>query len=76
MKTQKSLLHLAVAFALFNSFGAHAANTGELPCTTTEQCAAQAAKVGATPDSSQTARQAKGDPVVRAPAMCCSWKKS
>ncbi|MFL1493620.1 argininosuccinate lyase [Pseudomonas antarctica] len=58
----KSLLHLAVTFALFNSVGAYAANTGELPCTTTEQCAAQAAKVGATPDSSQTEHKTKGDP--------------
>ncbi|MCC1673248.1 hypothetical protein KSI81_23910, partial [Salmonella enterica subsp. enterica serovar Indiana] len=55
----KSLLSLAVAFALFNSLSAYAANTGELPCTTTEQCAAQAAKVGATPDSSQTGHKAK-----------------
>ena len=58
----KSLLSLAVTFALCNSLSAYAANTGELPCTTTEQCAAQAAKVGATPDSSQTEHKAKGDP--------------
>lgn len=58
----KSLLSLAVTFTLFNSLSAYAANTGELPCTTTEQCAAQAAKVGATPDSSQTEHKAKGDP--------------
>ncbi|NWD89285.1 argininosuccinate lyase, partial [Pseudomonas sp. K5002] len=55
MNSRKSLIHLAVAFALFSSYGAYAADTGALPCKTTEECAAQAAKVGATPGSSQSA---------------------
>ena len=62
MNSRKSLIHLAVAFALFSSYGAYAADTGALPCKTTEECAAQAAKVGATPGSSQSAHKAKGDP--------------
>lgn len=45
-----------------SSYGAYAADTGALPCKTTEECAAQAAKVGATPGSSQSAHKAKGDP--------------
>ena len=60
MPTRKNLIHLAVAFALFNSYGAYAANTAELPCATTEQCAAQAAKIGATVDKSK-ARDSKGE---------------
>ncbi|WP_339530094.1 argininosuccinate lyase [Pseudomonas mucidolens] len=62
MNTKKTLIHLAVAFALLSSYGAYAADTGQLPCNTTEQCAAQAAKIGATPDASQTQRKTKGDP--------------
>ena len=60
MPTRKSLIHLAVAFALFNSYGVYAANTAELPCATTEQCAAQAAKIGATVDKS-SAKGNKGE---------------
>jgi argininosuccinate lyase len=45
--TRKTLIHLAVAIALTTSYGAYAANTADLPCATTEQCAAQAAKIGA-----------------------------
>ncbi|QJI44371.1 argininosuccinate lyase [Pseudomonas sp. ADAK2] len=62
MFTQKKLIHLAVVFTLFSSYGAYAADTGELPCKTTEQCAAQAAKVGASVDTSQASHKAKGDP--------------
>jgi len=57
MPATKTLLHLAVAFALSGSYGAFAANTADLPCATTEQCAAQAAKIGATVDKSK----GKGD---------------
>lgn len=53
MPTTKTLLHLAVAYVLSASYGAYAANTAELPCATTEQCAAQAAKIGATVDKSK-----------------------
>lgn len=48
MPTRKTLLHLAVAYVLSTSYGAYAANTAEVPCKTTEECAAQAAKIGAT----------------------------
>lgn len=51
-----------MVFTLFSSYGAYAADTGELPCKTTEQCAAQAAKVGASVDTSQASHKAKGDP--------------
>jgi argininosuccinate lyase len=60
MPTRKTLIHLAVAFALFNSYGAYAANTAEVPCATTEQCAAQAAKIGATVDKSKS-KGSKGE---------------
>jgi argininosuccinate lyase len=48
MPDLKNSIQLAIALALFGSGGAQAANTAELPCATTEQCAAQAAKIGAT----------------------------
>ena len=54
MPIRKNLVHLAVVFALFGSYGAYAANTADLPCKTTEECAAQAAKIGATVDKSKT----------------------
>lgn len=62
MYAQKKLIHLAVAFALFSCYGVYAADTGELPCRTTEQCASQAAKVGAAVDATQAVQKAKGDP--------------
>ncbi|TBU76545.1 argininosuccinate lyase [Pseudomonas daroniae] len=52
MRTRKTLLHLAVAYALFISYGAQAANTAEVPCRTTAECAEQARKIGATVDKS------------------------
>lgn len=57
MRTTKTLIHLAVAYVLSTSYGAYAANTAEVPCATTEQCAAQAAKIGA----SVNKPKAKGD---------------
>jgi argininosuccinate lyase len=53
MPNNKTLLHLAIVCVLGTSYGAYAANTAELPCATTEQCAAQAAKIGATVDKSK-----------------------
>jgi argininosuccinate lyase len=53
MPTRKTLLHLAVAYVLSTSYGAYAANTAEVPCKTTEECAAQAAKIGATVEKSK-----------------------
>jgi argininosuccinate lyase len=58
MPYRTRLTHLAVAFALFGSHYVHAANTAEVPCATTEQCAAQAAKIGATVEKPK----AKGNP--------------
>jgi len=52
MRTRKTLLHLAVVYALFTSSSALAANTAELPCRTTAECAEQARKIGATVDKS------------------------
>lgn len=52
MRTRKTLLHLAVVYALFASSSALAANTAELPCRTTAECAEQARKIGATVDKS------------------------
>ena len=54
MNLKNNLLYLAVACALSNSLMAVAANTAEAPCATTEQCAAQAAKIGATVDKSKS----------------------
>jgi argininosuccinate lyase len=54
----RHLTHLAVAIALSTSYNAFAANTAELPCATTEQCAAQAAKIGATVEKAK----ARGNP--------------
>lgn len=54
MPIRENLVHLAVVLALFGSYGAYAANTTDLPCKTTEECAAQAAKIGATVDKSKT----------------------
>lgn len=51
MKTRKTLIHLAVASSLFIAHSALAANTAELPCRTTTECASQAAKIGATVDA-------------------------
>jgi argininosuccinate lyase len=53
MPSRKNVLHLVIASLLATSYGAHAANTAEKPCATTEQCAAQAAKIGATVDKSK-----------------------
>jgi argininosuccinate lyase len=53
MPTTKTLLHLAVACVLSTSYGAYAANTAEVSCKTTEECAAQAAKIGATVEKSK-----------------------
>lgn len=50
MKTRKAPIHLAVAYSLFLAHGALAADTAELPCRSTADCAAQAAKVGASVD--------------------------
>lgn len=50
MKFRKNLIHLAIAYSLFFSYGAQAANTADLPCRTTAECAAQAEKIGATVD--------------------------
>lgn len=58
MKFSKPLLTLAVSYALFSA-GAFAANTAEVPCSTTEQCAAQAAKIGASVDKPK-AKATKG----------------
>ena len=52
MRTTKTLLHLAVVYGLCASSGALAANTAELPCRTTAECAEQARKIGATVDQS------------------------
>lgn len=52
MRTRKTLLHLAVVYALFASPGVLAANTAELQCRTTVECAQQARKIGATVDKS------------------------
>jgi len=54
MNLKNNLLYLAVACALSSSFAAVAANTADAPCATTEQCAAQAAKIGATVDKSKS----------------------
>ena len=54
MNLKNNVLYLAVACALSNSLMAVAANTAEAPCATTEQCAAQAAKIGATVDKSRS----------------------
>ncbi|HEX8596563.1 MAG TPA: argininosuccinate lyase [Pseudomonas sp.] len=54
MPTRKTLLHLAVAYVLSTSYSAYAANTAEVPCKTTEECAAQAAKIGATVEKSKS----------------------
>lgn len=58
LKNPKSLVHLAVIVALLNSPVTFAANTADLPCKTTEECAAQAARIGATVDKPK----AKGNP--------------
>src|SRR5690606_1000337 len=61
MYTQKTLLSLAVAFALATShLSLHAADTADLPCRTTAECAAEAAKIGATVER-VGARQGKHD---------------
>jgi len=52
------LTPLAIIVALFGSHCAYAANTAGVPCATTEQCAAQAAKIGATVEKPKLA----GDP--------------
>jgi len=57
MNTKKTLIHLAVAYVLSAGYGAYAANTADVPCSTTEQCAAQAKKIGASVEKSP----AKGD---------------
>jgi len=50
MNAKRNLIHLAVAYSLLVAFGAQAANTADLPCRTTAECAAQAEKIGATVD--------------------------
>lgn len=50
MKNRKSLLHLAIITALFLPFSLQAANTADVPCNSTAECAAQAAKIGASTD--------------------------
>ncbi|MGV6476737.1 argininosuccinate lyase [Azotobacter vinelandii] len=47
MNKTKTLLHLAILYALAGGYGAQAANTEELPCKTTAECAAEAARIGA-----------------------------
>ncbi|MBT1118208.1 argininosuccinate lyase [Stutzerimonas nitrititolerans] len=61
MYMQKTLLSLAVAFALATChLSLQAADTADLPCRTTAECAAEAAKIGATVERSG-ARQGKHD---------------
>lgn len=52
MRTTRTLLSLAVAYALLVSANAYAANTADLPCKTTAECAEQARKIGASVDKS------------------------
>ncbi|MBK0058784.1 argininosuccinate lyase [Pseudomonas sp. S44] len=52
MTTRKTPLYLAIAYALFAAATAQAANTADLPCKTTAECAEQARKIGATVDKS------------------------
>lgn len=47
MHLAKTALHVAVGYAMLISFPALAANTGLIPCTTTAECSAEAAKIGA-----------------------------
>ncbi|WP_263263894.1 argininosuccinate lyase [Pseudomonas sp. RIT-PI-S] len=58
MNLSKPLLTLAVGYALMYG-NAFAANTAEVPCATTEQCASQAAKIGASVDKPKV-QAAKG----------------
>jgi argininosuccinate lyase len=50
MNTHKTLLHLAISAALLLPFSLQAANTADVPCNSTAECAAQAAKIGASID--------------------------
>ncbi len=51
-----------MAFALAaTQLSAQAANTGELPCRTTAECAAQAAKIGASVDRGAAKKGAHDD---------------
>ncbi|MGE7993446.1 argininosuccinate lyase [Pseudomonas sp. NPDC089554] len=52
MRTTRTLLSLAVGYALLVSANAYAANTADLPCKTTAECAEQARKIGASVDKS------------------------
>jgi len=45
MYLTKTALHVAVGYAMLMSFSAHAANTGLIPCTSTAECSAEAAKI-------------------------------
>ncbi|PZP25506.1 argininosuccinate lyase [Pseudomonas kuykendallii] len=61
MHTRKSLLHLAILLALAGGPGAYAANTGEMNCKTTAECAAQAKKIGATVEKPAAGKKKSDD---------------
>jgi argininosuccinate lyase len=59
MKVMRKIAVLVASMFLWSNY-AWAANTGELPCKTTAECNAQAAKIGATTSASDKPKSAAG----------------